>query len=121
MTKLWGAADSGALIVVSMLTLLAAVIAEETVRRRLKARKPERRRAAKIAEAALMVARARNGHASFVRAAEVQLERNDSVEAAGGWPTVDDLRRRHRAHPCRAVVDRSRPGTAAEPRRHSGV
>ena len=84
-------ADPGALIVVAALMLLAAAIAEETVRRRLKARKTDRQRAAKIREDALMAARAHSAHASFVRAAVVEVERHDAPEVAGGWPTPDDL------------------------------
>lgn len=84
-------AEPGALIVVAALMLLAAAIAEETVRRRLKSRKLDRLRAAKIREDALMASRAHSAHTSFVRAAVADVERHDAAEVAGGWPTLDDL------------------------------
>jgi hypothetical protein len=85
------AAAPGALIVAGLLAMLAALIAEETVRRRLNSRKTARLNAAMLAEDAAMASRAYARHTSFVAAAEAHVERKTSPAAGCAWPSAADL------------------------------
>lgn len=98
MTKLWSAAEPGALIAAAVLTLVAVLLGLETGRRRLKCWKVDRTRAAaraaKLAEDAKMAARAGLERTSFVRAAERRAALNAAIterELETAWPTVSDL------------------------------
>jgi hypothetical protein len=98
MTRMLSAADPAPLIVFAVLVLVAAVLAVETGRRRLKCWKADRTRAAaraaKLAEDAKMATRAGLERTSFVRAAERRAALNATVadrELEVAWPTVGDL------------------------------